>query len=614
MKKKLLSLLAALALCAGLAAPAAAAGTTFSDVPAAHWAHDAVDYVTDLGLFSGTGGNTFSPDIPMTRAMLIQVLFRYAGSPQMPPNGVFPFKDVPDDAYYWDAAFWGRHRNILADPYVENCDTLNPDEAVNRAEFAEMLWKFAREEFGYEAVNSGTIDSGPFTDMDEGDPGVSFHTRRSMLGWAYPNGILSGTSATTMSPDALVTRAQVATMLMRYDQVFHGGTASQPETQDYTLHLATPNATLEAGKSILADANTIPSSAREGLTFTFTSSDSNVASVVKYSGTSFSCRITGVHPGTATITVRDSNGLTASLTVTVTGDPVQQVPETPTGAYAQVVEEVIDRTNDLRAQAGSAPLTANAALSAAAQQRAQELAQQRTPSSVRTDGTYWNSVLTQQGLDIFRMSVREFQGSWTSPDAAIFADFVRNSYGDTPTDSTYTLAGAGVAQGTDGLYYFSMIVADTLVQGNSGPQEVPAAIPASGTNGELRGEAVQLVNECRAEYGLPLLEQSDRLMEMAQIRAEECAQMGKIEHARPDGRSWSSILEEYGLDLFSTQYGENLAWSTRLDAATPVYSWKGSPGHYTTMMAPNKTLIGIGAAQGSDGSYYYCLIVTDRDR
>ena len=61
MKKKLLSLLAALALCAGLAAPAAAAGTTFSDVPAAHWAHDAVDYVTDLGLFSGTGGNTFSP-------------------------------------------------------------------------------------------------------------------------------------------------------------------------------------------------------------------------------------------------------------------------------------------------------------------------------------------------------------------------------------------------------------------------------------------------------------------------------------------------------------------------------------------------------------------------
>ena len=56
MKKKLLSLLAALALCAGLAAPAAAAGTTFSDVPAAHWAHDAVDYVTDLGLFSGTVG------------------------------------------------------------------------------------------------------------------------------------------------------------------------------------------------------------------------------------------------------------------------------------------------------------------------------------------------------------------------------------------------------------------------------------------------------------------------------------------------------------------------------------------------------------------------------
>ena len=46
----------------------------------------------------------------------------------------------------------------------------------------------------------------------------------------------------------------------------------------------------------------------------------------------------------------------------------------------------------------------------------------------------------------------------------------------------------------------------------------------------------------------------------------------------------------------------------------PGFGSRTYPGHYTTMMAPNKTLIGIGAAQGSDGSYYYCLIVTDRDR
>ena len=145
MKKKLMALISALVLCVGLMVPVSAADQTFTDVPATHWAHDAVDYVVNLGLFNGTSATTFSPNTPMTRAMLIQALFRYAGSPQLPDTWVFPFEDVPDGAYYWDAAFWGRHRNILADPYVENCDTLNPNEAVSRAEFAEMLWKFARK-------------------------------------------------------------------------------------------------------------------------------------------------------------------------------------------------------------------------------------------------------------------------------------------------------------------------------------------------------------------------------------------------------------------------------------------------------------------------------------
>lgn len=170
MKKKLLALLSALALCVGLMVPASAAGQTFTDVPSTYWAHDAIQYVTDEGLFQGTSATTFEPGTTMTRAMLIQVLFRYAGSPQLPDTWVFPYRDVPDDAYYWDAAFWGRHRNIFADEFVENCDALRPNEAVTRGEFATMLWKFAREVLGSESVAVGTVESGPFTDMDDGDP------------------------------------------------------------------------------------------------------------------------------------------------------------------------------------------------------------------------------------------------------------------------------------------------------------------------------------------------------------------------------------------------------------------------------------------------------------
>ena len=238
---------------------------------------------------------------------------------------------MADDAYYWDAAFWALHRNIFADPYVENCDTLEPRRGGEPAEFAEMLWKFAREEFGYEAVNSGTIDSGPFTDMDEGDPGVSFNTRRSMLGWAYPNGILLRHQRHHHVPrrpgDPRPGGPPCSCAMTRCS------TAARPPSRRLRTTPSAwspPTPPWRRGSPSSPTPNTTPYSAREGLTFTFTSSDSNVASVVKYSGTSFSCRITACtghrhHYGPGT-----SNGLTASLTVTVTGDPAQQVPETPT--------------------------------------------------------------------------------------------------------------------------------------------------------------------------------------------------------------------------------------------------------------------------------------------
>ena len=90
MKKKLPVLMLVLVFCAGLMVPASAAGRTFNDVPATHWAHDAVDYVVDLGLFNGTGATTFSPDATMTRAMLTEVLYRYAGSWSASGAGVLP--------------------------------------------------------------------------------------------------------------------------------------------------------------------------------------------------------------------------------------------------------------------------------------------------------------------------------------------------------------------------------------------------------------------------------------------------------------------------------------------------------------------------------------------
>ena len=409
MKKYFSCLLTAAMMASLLILPSHAA--EFSDVPEDHWAHDAVVYVADKGLFAGTGNGTFSPDAEMTRAMLIQVLFRYAGSPQLPDTWVFPYQDVPDDAYYWDAAFWGRHRNILADEFVENCDTLRPDEPVTRVEFAEMLWKFAREEFGYEAVQGDetVMENSPFTDMDLGDPGVTITVRRAMLGWAYPNGILSGTGAGTMSPDALVTRAQVATMLRQYDQKFHADDSSEEDGvgaqgPGYRLQLGVMKTTLEVGEKTQALALTIPSSSN--MTYTITSSNPSVLSAQTNTDSGSGATLTGIRAGTATLSVTDANGVTDTVAITVTdaaaSDPSSQGGEESSSnglseqERQELTQRMVELVNEERAKAGLPALKTNDQIAQVAQTRAAELAD--SYSHTRPDGRSCFTALEDAGI------------------------------------------------------------------------------------------------------------------------------------------------------------------------------------------------------------------------
>ena len=101
--RRLAAFLTALLLCLGLsaAASAAGAGAGFSDVASDTWYAGAAAYCRDNGLMDGTGGNTFSPDTPMTRGMLVTVLYRLAGSPSLENENLgYPFADVPGDSWY----------------------------------------------------------------------------------------------------------------------------------------------------------------------------------------------------------------------------------------------------------------------------------------------------------------------------------------------------------------------------------------------------------------------------------------------------------------------------------------------------------------------------------
>ena len=238
MKKRCLALLLTLVLCIGMAIPAGA--SQFQDVPDGHWASDAVDYVVEKGLFNGTSATTFSPDSGMTRAMLTVVLYRYAGSPAVTGTvaSETPFQDIPEGAYYGDAVVWAYQNDIFPDWIVSqdggdhNRTTFAPDSPTPRMDFAQMLYQFslyltgeapaeAGEELPFvdvtqEALYQVLAAAYPYYLSDEADVAQI----QAAVSWAYTQGIMNGTSATTLSPDRTITRAQVAVMLMRFDGAY----------------------------------------------------------------------------------------------------------------------------------------------------------------------------------------------------------------------------------------------------------------------------------------------------------------------------------------------------------------------------------------------------------
>ena len=394
------------------------ADNRFTDVPESHWAHDAIEYVVDEGLFAGTSATTFNPEGTMTRAMLWVVLARMDDVNTNASSG---------EAWYQPGLDWAVENGIS--------DGTNPNNNITREQFAAMLYRYA--ENAGEDIAADTAELNKFIDTIN----VSSYALQP-LAWAVENGIVSGTSSDTISPSGNATRAQVATMLMRYDKAFNdstqsdnpGGETTQPEEPeaDYTLRLSAMNSTLEVGKSVVADVSTTPYSAREDLTFTFVSSDTSVATVEKYSGNSFSCTIKAVGPGTATITAKDSNGVEATLTVTVTGTSTSNPGTSGSDDdYANIKDEIIELTNEVRAENGVGTLTKSDLLMEIAQQRAEESAEIESIEHVRPDGSYYSTIFEEYGLDRFEMQYVEILG-WS-----------------TILDSDYI--------GEDGRYYFCQV-------------------------------------------------------------------------------------------------------------------------------------------------------------
>ena len=240
MRKRMISVLLCAVLTASLTAPAFAA---YRDVPANHWAAGDIQYVTERGLFNGTGPDTFGPSTKMSRAMLATVLYRYAGSP--PVTEAAPYVDVTAGAWYMPGVIWAYQNQIFPSANLSR-GLLYPDENVRRAEFCVMLYRLAQS-MGRASADPAAVERAPFTDMDwnrfsmAGFGPLYSEAEEAMLGWAWPTGIMEGTSATTINPLGTITRAEVAAMLARFDRNVLGGT--EPTAPPSTIPEPTPSPT-----------------------------------------------------------------------------------------------------------------------------------------------------------------------------------------------------------------------------------------------------------------------------------------------------------------------------------------------------------------------------------
>ncbi len=166
----------------------------FSDVAADAWYRDAVEWAVDQGITSGTGGTTFSPGRDCTRAEILTFLWRANGSPEA--EHLYGVWDVTADKYYFQAVQWAAEQDI-----IEHFGDFEPDVPCTRAMAVEFLWKAA----GSQAIAlAESFDDVP---MD-----ASYSTA---VDWAVLEGITSGTSEDTFSPDLVCTRGQIVTFLHR---------------------------------------------------------------------------------------------------------------------------------------------------------------------------------------------------------------------------------------------------------------------------------------------------------------------------------------------------------------------------------------------------------------
>ena len=176
----------------------------FTDVKSGDWFYEAVQYVYDKGMMTGVSADRFAPASTTTRGMIVTILYRLENEPAV--SGGSAFTDVESGAWYADAVAWAAANDIVNGT---SATTFAPNSPITREQMATMLYRFAQ----YKGMDAVTLQE-HLTGYPDGDQ-VSDYAIPAM-NWAVGQGLIAGMENGTLVPQGSATRAQVATILMRF--------------------------------------------------------------------------------------------------------------------------------------------------------------------------------------------------------------------------------------------------------------------------------------------------------------------------------------------------------------------------------------------------------------
>lgn len=180
----------------------------FEDVAPGAWYESAVRYAYFHNIMEGMRETEFAPTTTLTRAMAAQILYNLEGQPDLSDENLgYPYEDVDAQAWYGDAVYWARLTGV-ATGYGDG--TFQPGDSITRQEFAQMLYNYAKYK-GYDLSAEGDLSTFP-------DANSIADWAEAAMRWANGNQLINGHDDGTIDAAGIGTRAQAASILMKFDQ------------------------------------------------------------------------------------------------------------------------------------------------------------------------------------------------------------------------------------------------------------------------------------------------------------------------------------------------------------------------------------------------------------